>query len=405
MNYIKHIKLKNIRGFSELNLDIANENKAARKRTLIIGKNGTCKTTLLRCIAIGLCDIEEGNSLVSEPIGRFITEGKKTAEIQIELFTDDIYKKPKIIIRKLKIKNGKEIVAHQENLLPLPNKLCVCGYGAGRSYEGSDKFREYRIIDSVFSLFNYEETLIPTELTLRRLRDHLGTDIYKHAMKGIMKAIGLSKKDKIELPKGGGVIISGPTIGKSIPLEGWADGYRLTFQWIVDLYAWAMKAGKITPSGGIVGILLVDELEQHCHPSMQTDMLSNLSKLLPDMQIFATTHSPLVVLGASPNEIVALKRKRKYVYSEDVIPDFTGYSAEDMLVDYRIFDTNVYSPETNEKLRQYQKLVSKPFDRRMPKEVQRLKELAYELRSMQIPEVRESPLAEELRKFRDKFDL
>jgi energy-coupling factor transporter ATP-binding protein EcfA2 len=402
MFYIKHIWLKNIRGFRKLNLPVSSEGKVPRMRTLILGRNGTCKSTLLRCIAIGLCDLEDGNSLVAEPIGRLITEDAKTAEIRIELVPDGVAEEPYSITTTLEIRDDKEVVANQDKPPPVS---FVCGYGAGRSTEGPEPFRKYRIIDSVYTLFQYDEPMIGTELTLRRLRDYLGTKKYSHTMKGIKKALGLAGKDKIELPKGGGVIISGPSIGKNIPLEGWADGYRMTFNWLIDFYGRAMRANNVTPSGGIEGILLLDELEQHLHPSMQTDILARLSNLFPELQIFVTTHSPLVALGAFPEELVVLRRKRKYVYSEDFIPDFRGYSAEDMLVDERLFDTGVYSPDTNKKLTRYRKLAGVPKNKRTRAQIEELRLLARELRSQQLPEVRESPLAEELRKFRQKFDL
>ena len=405
MFYITRIRLGNIRRFRELNLSISEGDTVARNRTLILGKNGTCKTTILRCIALGLCDREDGNSLVAEPIGQLITEDAETATIEIELFRDGAAGQPYSITTTLASKNGKEIVSDQDNPPPSSDELFVCGYGVGRSTEAAEIFREYRIIDSVYTLFRYDEGMIGTELTLRRLRDYLGTEMYKNTMGAIKKALGLTLNDEIDLPKGGGVTISGPSIGGSIPLEGWADGYRITFGWIVDLYARAMRANNVSPSGGIRGILLIDELEQHLHPSMQTDMVPRLSNLFPEMQIFATTQSPLIALGASHKELVVLQMKRKYVYSEDVIPDFTGYSAEDMLVDTRLFDTDVYRPEINKKLRRYRKLSTIPKNRRTEKQLKELRLLARELRSQQLPEVRESPLAEELRKFRRKYDL
>lgn len=405
MPYITNIYIKNIRSFRELSLNFLKLDGKHRMRTVILGRNGTCKTTLLRCIAIGLCEPEEGNSLVSEPIGKLIAENAEEGKITINLKPDDIGEGAYSIITRIVKKNGKEVVlSNQINSPSLSDDLFVCGYGAGRSTEGPDRFREYRIIDSVYSLFQYDEPLIGTELTLRRLQDYLDTKKYEHTIKGIMKALGLTEKDKIELPKGGGVLISGASIGQKVPIEGWADGYRVTFNWIMDLYARAMRANNVTPSGGIKGILLIDEFDQHLHPSMQTDMLPKFSNLFPELQIVTTTHSPLVALGALPEEVVALKRKIKYVYS-DVTPDFTGYSAEDMLVDDKLFDTPVYSPNINRKLKQYQKLVSKPKDKRKPDEVKKLRNLAGELRSKQLPEVWESPLAKELRKFRAKYDL
>jgi len=406
MPYITNIKIEKIRSFRELNINFSKLDEKPRMRTVILGRNGTCKTTLLRCIAIGLCDPEDGNSLVSEPIGKLIAENAEKATITINLQSDDTGEGPHSIITRIAKKNGKEIVLSNQSDSPsLPDDLIVCAYGAGRSTEGPDKFRGYRIIDSVYSLFQYDEPLIGTELTLRRLRDYLGTKMYKHTIKGIMKALGLTKNDKIELPRGGGVLISGASIGQKIPIEGWADGYKFTFNWIMDLYARAMRANNVTSSGGIKGILLIDEFDQHLHPSMQSDLLSKFYNLFEELQIIATTHSPLVALSASPEELVVLIRKRKYVHSEDIIPDFTGYSAEDMLVDDRLFDTNVYSPSTSKKLNQYQKLVSIPKDKRTKPQVERMQKLARELRAQQLPEVRENPLVDELRKFRAKYDL
>jgi hypothetical protein len=375
-------------------------------RTLVIGKNGTIKSTLLRCIAIGLCDPEDGNTLVAEPIGHFITEGYTAATITIELQDIDNPQEKQTLVTNIKVKGDKEVVALVEDRVSTPSEtFFVSGYGAGRSTESPDRFRGYRIIDSVYTLFEYEQGMIDTELTLRRLRDFLGRAIYKNTMKGIKRALGLTESVKIELPKGGGVLISGPSIGKKIPLAGWADGYRLTFNWIMDLYAWAMKAERITSSGGIRGVLLVDELEQHIHPSMQTNILTHLSYLFPETQIFATTHSPLVALGAKHEELVVLKRKRKYVYSDKYVPDFTGYSAEDMLVDERLFDTAVYSPETNKMLDRYHQLSAISRNKRTIEQTKELRLLAKELRSQNIPEIRESTLASELKKFRKKYDL
>lgn len=404
MIYIKHISLNRIRGFRELNIDVFDENNRARMRTLIIGRNGTGKSTLLRCIAIGLCDPEDGNSLIAEPIGQLILEGAKSAEIKIELFTDEEAKKSRTITTTLESKNDKEIITKQEPNLPSQH-IFACGYGAGRSIEGQVPLREYRIIDSVYTLFNYEQQMHDTELTLRRLQDYMGTMKYEHAMMSIKKVLGLSPEDQIVLRIGGGVKISGPSIGKDIPLEGWADGYRKTFNWIMDFYAWAMRADNITSSGEIKGILMIDELEQHLHPSMQTYILTQLSNLFPEIQIVATTHSPLVALGVSPEELVVLRREGKYIKSEEFVPDFTGYSAEDILVDTRLFNTDVYSPDINEKLSRYRELTGIPKTRRTGEQIEELRMLAKELRSQQLPEVRESALAEELKKFRKKYDL
>lgn len=401
--YITRVLLNQIRGFRNFDLPFYNEDGAPRMRTAIIGKNGTCKTTLLRSIALGLCDRPQANALLHEPTGRLISEGARNATITIELSSKTSPKRKVRINTRLKRNRGRDIVWRQ-NELKLSKSILVCGYGAGRSTEGPESGRQYQIIDSVYTLFNYDQTLVDTELTLRRLRDFLGNRLYNNTLAGIKSAMGLSERDKIETRRGGGVEISGPSIGRNIPLEGWADGYRRTFNWILDLYAWAMRADTVTDGGGIVGIVLIDEIEQHIHPSMQMELLSNLSRLLPELQIIATTHSPIIALGAEPEELVALKRTGKTVKKTD-LPDFTGYSAGDMLIDERLFETAAYKPEQVSEMERYRTLVQIPKTKRSRKESNDLVSITRKLRNQERPPSKESAVLKELKKLGKKYDL
>ena len=75
-------------------------------------------------------------------------------------------------------------------------------------------------------------------------------------------------------------------------LEGWADGYRMTFNRMMDLYGRALRADRITPGEHVRGIVLIDEIEHHLHPSMQAEILPRISEVFPEIQLIATTHSP-----------------------------------------------------------------------------------------------------------------
>ena len=408
--YITGIRLKHIRGFEKLNLDLSGSSSRAarpRMRTVIIGENGTCKTTLLRSIAIGLCDEKDASGLLAEPLGQLVTFEQKTAIIEIDLLAEG-EQKPETIKTVLGSEDGQDYLEGKEGSTPNPSDgLLVCGYGVGRSNEGPETGRFYRIIDSVYTMFQYGEPLVSSELTLRRLYDYLGTGAFGKTMRGIKRVLGLGPRDKIEFVKGGGVTIRGPKFGRALTLEGWADGYRMTFSWLLDFYAWAMRAKCITRTGGIRGILLVDEPEQHLHPSMQTDLLNRLSKLFPDVQIIATTHSPLIALGVLPSELVVMKRRGKKVLAATDARDFTGYSAEDMLVDEKLFDSSksIYSPETNKKLLAYRKLIGIPAKKRTKKQTVRLRTLAGELAAQEIPTEGESRVDRTLRELMTTYGL
>ena len=84
MYKIKNIRLTRIRGFSKLNVSVNLKDKFG-KHIIFIGKNGTCKTTLLRALTIALCDKSDGNSLLAEDFGQLLAEGSEDGEIILEL--------------------------------------------------------------------------------------------------------------------------------------------------------------------------------------------------------------------------------------------------------------------------------------------------------------------------------
>jgi predicted ATP-binding protein involved in virulence len=113
--------------------------------------------------------------------------------------------------------------------------------------------------------------------------------------------------------------------------------------------------------------------------------MPRLAELLPAAQIVATTHSPLVALGADPTELVVLQRGDDEVVVEADVPDYRGYSAEDMLADDRLFDAAVYAPETEHELTRYEELAGKDPSRRTRQEERELATLVRRMRTQPLP--------------------
>src|SRR5262249_34977805 len=94
------------------------------------------------------------------------------------------------------------------------------------------------------------------------------------------------------------------------------DGFRSTIAWLADLCAaWHQSAppeetAESDPAK-IRGIVLLDEIDLHLHPSLQRALIPRLRETLPNVQFIVTTHSPLVLSSFDRAELVVLDRDSK----------------------------------------------------------------------------------------------
>lgn len=79
-------------------------------------------------------------------------------------------------------------------------------------------------------------------------------------------------------------------------------------------------------------ILLIDEIENHLHPTWQRRVIPALLENFPGLQIFATTHSPFVVAGLKAGQVHVLKRDENGVVSASTEQrDVIGWTMDEIL--------------------------------------------------------------------------
>ena len=79
-------------------------------------------------------------------------------------------------------------------------------------------------------------------------------------------------------------------------------------------------------------ILLIDEIENHLHPTWQRRVIPALLEHFPGLQIFATTHSPFVVAGLKAGQVHVLKRDENGVVTASTNErDVIGWTADEIL--------------------------------------------------------------------------
>ena len=79
-------------------------------------------------------------------------------------------------------------------------------------------------------------------------------------------------------------------------------------------------------------ILLIDEIENHLHPTWQRRVIPTLLGYFPGLQIFATTHSPFVVAGLKAGQVHMLSRDANGVVTASTNErDIIGWTTDEIL--------------------------------------------------------------------------
>ena len=93
------------------------------------------------------------------------------------------------------------------------------------------------------------------------------------------------------------------------PFNNLSDGQRCMLAMVGDI---AEKAATLNPHLGDMvlkdtpGVVLIDELDLHLHPKWQRRVIEDLRRAFPMIQFFATTHSPFLIQSLRSGEELVL---------------------------------------------------------------------------------------------------
>lgn len=96
----------------------------------------------------------------------------------------------------------------------------------------------------------------------------------------------------------------------SVPFEHLSDGQRTILGLFCDI---ARRAAILNPhfegeaNEKTNGVVLIDELDLHLHPKWQMNIIENLRKTFPNIQFICTTHSPILLRSIEKEKIIVLE--------------------------------------------------------------------------------------------------
>jgi predicted ATP-binding protein involved in virulence len=160
--------------------------------------------------------------------------------------------------------------------------------------------------------------------------------------------------------------------GKTLEFDVLPDGLRSILSWLGDLLMrldaipWEDDA-LLTTEQNI--LLFLDEIEVHLHPTWQYKILNMLKKLLPNAQIFITTHSPFIINSIDNAKIYILELDNCKSKLKEVLNSETGWSVEYVL-EHILNTKNRFGYETTIDLKRFNEIAQEISNRNFDKEVE-----------------------------------
>jgi energy-coupling factor transporter ATP-binding protein EcfA2 len=401
--YLKTFVIENVKCFGRVELDFFHDDGQPKRWCVILGENGTGKSTLLQSIGMALMGPDPANRLgrlegwarsgrshgrvigevVAGPKDGLTASGKprKTpyrasyavtgaSEVNIAGL---LYDRPTLVFDG----NRDQLNALKRGLLSeSATGWFSAGYGPFRRLLGGsvDATRlmypgqkEARFV----TLFREDAALEDLAEWLKEL-DHRSKDRtdsgekaqrIKDAMRNVVARL---LPEGVELDRIGpeGAIFRTP-FRKDAPMSELSDGYRSMLALAADLLrrldeAYKDSADWLTADGQIVaeGVVLIDELDAHLHPIWQRQIGFWLPEQFPKLQFIVATHSPFVPQAADRNAVWVL---RADAMTPDVVGAYQDYPSVrgwrvDQILNALFSLSDLRDPQTEAAMRRHAEL-------------------------------------------------
>lgn len=353
--YLRKVHIENIRSIAKLDWEIPEGKEAGWH--VVIGDNGSGKSTFLRAVALALVGMPEAMALaLLQNWSDWLRQNEQQGRIKIQLNSD-----PKLVSQMELNKEFNSVLLEDEgigsllvniefsypennrflsptqdidfstfthprlktDIPPIHNLIGFsAAYGPFRRFTGGDQESEKSFqynprLSAHLSIFHEKFALTEClqwlkELKFKQLEQKPEGGLLENVMAFINQEDFLPHQAQLTEISSDGVIFTDGD-GQQISIEELSDGYRsilsLTFELIRQMSN-HFQIDKIfsADSSTILasGIVLIDEVDAHLHPTWQRRIGLWFREHFPNIQFIVTTHSPLVCQAAEHGTVFRL---------------------------------------------------------------------------------------------------
>jgi nucleoside phosphorylase/energy-coupling factor transporter ATP-binding protein EcfA2 len=311
--YIAQVSIKGFRSVAEVDWQVSD----GPGWHVLIGDNGSGKTTVLRSIALALMNHRETDAL-RQDWTNWLPQSRDNGRVAITL-AGSALQNP--VVRSIELSrvtprpSEAEPVAAGGAGREMPADVFSVGYGPFRRFSGGDLEYEKQIaawphLLRHVTLFSEAAALAESltwlkDLRFKQLERDSGGEFLLD-VKAFINESGLLREGNRLADVSSDAVTFMDGNGCAVPIQELCDGFRSVLSLVLDLlrhlataYGPADVFSRVDPTRVIVpGIMLVDEIDVHLHPTWQCQVGSWFREHFPAMQFVVATHSPLICQSA-----------------------------------------------------------------------------------------------------------
>lgn len=379
--YFMDLVVENVKCFkNRQTMDLSDGKGRPAKWTIILGENGTGKTTLLRCL-VGMIPDE---LTIRTADGKIVSGGIAPKIPLLEEFYPQLFfSNPSSKIEVTSFSIGKLSKNRVKNLkgysftfdknqtfnfnallnISKQNINYSSAYGASRRM-GKGSLTETKtssphatLFDDNATLINAEAWLLETDFAMKSSSGE--TNIYlqkqfekiKDTLKKLLPDVEDFRIKEITKTQTQAAIEVKTPYGW-VAMKELSFGYQTFIAWVVDLAARLFERYPESDDPlAEPAIVLVDEIDLHLHPKWQRNIVEFLNSIFVNTQFIVTAHSPLIVQAAEDANLVLLKREGDRVkIHNNVEADVIWKWRVDQLLTSDLFDLPSARPPKYDKL-------------------------------------------------------
>ena len=360
---LKKIRLKNYRCFKDIELEFDNE------LTVLVGENGAGKTTVLSAIVVAISIF-----LTNFPTSYAVSILKSDARIDRALEEEGGYAVYPVSIyaeaedngnsiiweRSLNSAKGKTTIVDAKQMIRLSSQYyqgirandeelilpVLLYYGTGRLFDShrekranvfKDDDRLNGYIDCMDSAANIKlmykwfqrKTIERYQRMERGSIEDPALSIVFEPMEYIFKSVSGYSDVKMQYSLSQDELVVWYTDNNGnkmcIPLGQLSAGYRNTISLVADIAYRMVTLNPHLSDNALIetsGIIVIDEIDQHLHPSWQRRIIGDLRKIFPRVQFIISSHSPSVIGSINSKNLrklskLALANDYPEIYGKD----------------------------------------------------------------------------------------